>query len=48
MIIYFNASVTQREFKSIKREDMKLSNKTKTSGDILGCVAESDSDGRNF
>lgn len=46
--IHFNSRLTQREFKAIKRQDMKSSKKIKANGDMLGGVEGSDSDGRNF
>lgn len=44
VIIHVNATLTQREFKEIKSENINLSRKTKASGDIVDCVAVSESD----
>lgn len=44
----FNAMLTQRESKEIKSETIKPSKKTNVSRDIVGCVAESESDYRIF
>lgn len=40
--------LTQRESKEIKSETIKTSKKTNASRNIVGCVAESESDYRIF